>query len=74
MPCSRRGLNPRPSHCFSTLGGYMASTAYKYDALTDCATGARRKRRYCSFDVFMIVLTLNRFLANRKWAPCTLRP
>ena len=52
----------------------MAGTAYKYDALTDCATGARRERRYCSFDVFMIVLTLNRFLANRKWAPCTLRP
>ena len=74
MPCSRRGSNPRPSHCFSTLGGYMAGTAYKYDALTDCATGARRKRPYCSFDVFMIVLTLNRFLANRKWAPCTLRP
>ena len=74
MPCSRRGSNPRPSHCFSTLGGYMAGTAYKYDALTDCATGARRKRFFCSFDVFMIVLTLNRFLANRKWAPCTLRP
>ena len=52
----------------------MAGTAYKYDALTDCATGARRKRFFCSFDVFMIVLTLNRFLANRKWAPCTLRP
>ena len=36
----------------------MAGTAYKYDALTDCATGARRKCSYCSFDVFMIVLTL----------------
>ena len=36
----------------------MAGTAYKYDALTDCATGARRKRPYCSFDIFMIVLTL----------------
>ena len=32
----------------------MAGTAYKYDALTDCATGARRKRPYCSFDVFMM--------------------
>ena len=52
----------------------MAGTAYKYDALTDCATGAGRKRPYCNSDVFMIVLTLNRFLANRKWAPCTLRP
>ena len=41
----------------------MAGTAYKYDALTDCATGARRKRSYCSFDVF-IVLTLNRFLSQ----------
>ena len=73
MPCSRRGSNPRPSHCFSTLGGYMAGTAYKYDALTDCATGARRKRTYCSFDVFN-ALTLNRFWANRKWATCTLYP
>ena len=43
--CSRRGSNPRPSHCFSTLGGYMAGTAYKYDALTDCATGAGQGRR-----------------------------
>ena len=38
----------------------MAGTAYKYDALTDCATGARRKDIYCSFDV-LIALTLNRF-------------
>ena len=45
---------------FSTLGGYMAGTAYKYDALTDCATGARRIDSYCSFDV-LIALTLNRF-------------
>ena len=31
--CSRRGSNSQPSHC-------QAVTAYKYDALTDCATGA----------------------------------
>ena len=36
---SRGGSNPRPSHYFSTPA-VPASTVYKYDALTDCATGA----------------------------------
>ena len=44
--CSWRGSNSRPSH----FTAYMASqshahTAYKYDALTDCATGAGRLAR-----------------------------
>ena len=37
--CSRRGLN-RDLRITSAPSAVAASTAYKYDALTDCATGA----------------------------------
>ena len=54
------GVRTRDLRIASAPSAAMAGTAYKYDALTDCATGARRKHPYCSFDVFN-ALTLNRF-------------
>ena len=49
--------NPRPSHYFSTLGDshhwftalLIHSAAYKYDTLTDCATGAGWCQKYFFF-------------------------
>ena len=60
--CSWRGSNSRPSH----FTAYMASqshahTAYKYDALTDCATGAGRQR-----GINLLYITLRQICAGRQ--------
>ena len=56
--CSRRGSNSRPSH-FKAPSAELPGTAYKYDALTDCATGALAAENVILFLIISSATWLN---------------